>query len=415
MFFICGNLTKLYRDFIIEQVYHFNETLLFKEIDSHILKNENWFVTDDMRNASFNIAFGGIFGKQHMKHKTHKDYISIDTSINNLLKNVLIAALSEFVPLFGITGLLIKKIYVNIKNCIDSGTDTIKSIAKIAEKEHIENKNNGIGNITLYDELYENMLENSKYTNEMLIMDIWAMISAGIDTTGEVMEASLLNIAKYPKLQEEIYKELLNYSVENEDSGYKRFNISNLNKCIKFRAFVNESLRMAMPADLGALRSLTQNGILSFNIDKTNGKCINAEFETLSNHNKGNISEKKSSKFMYNYIITTDMIIEANLGHASHPSKNFEINRWIIKSNNTNKNEKFNKHYGDSMPFSVGVRDCPGKVLAQRELYSFLANLFLNYQLKPANGQTPNDIKIEYVQGFVKEVFPKVPLRVSKR
>ena len=118
------------------------------------------------------------------------------------------------------------------------------------------------------------------------------------------------------------------------------------------------------------------------------------------------------------YVISNSMIIEPNLAYASKPSP-FDINNWLMVSNksnsianNSNNQLKFSQNK-DSMPFGIGVRDCPGKFLAQREIYIFLANLLLNYQIKPVSDE--QDINIQFVQGLAKEIEPKIPVRVEKR
>ena len=135
------------------------------------------------------------------------------------------------------------------------------------------------------------------------------------------------------------------------------------------------------------------------------GDCVNVKFDEID---LKSFSSKANSD--YCYIIRSGTVIEQNLGYVSGTPQ-FDINRWIIWKDGST----IFKNSNNSMPFGTGKRDCVGKLLAMRELYGFLANLFVNYKFEPSKGKDPNTIEIKYVQELVKRINNPVPLHVEKR
>lgn len=131
---------------------------------------------------------------------------------------------------------------------------------------------------TVFDTLYQELILNGEtrknftMTKEILTMDVWGIVGAGSDTTGVSQEGILLFFAKYFELQNEIYETELKHHIINICGNNKKkkyqFDKTKIVECVKLRAFIHESLRIANPAIRGFPRALTQTCILSFNKGK---------------------------------------------------------------------------------------------------------------------------------------------------
>ena len=115
-------------------------------------------------------------------------------------------------------------------------------------------------------------------------------------------------------------------------------------------------------------------------------------------------------------------ILEANIGFLHLNEKNtwnldnnadkLNLNYWLKKNSNSNTfTFVANKN---SIPFSVGKRDCAGQSLAVKELYAFFANLLLKYQIfAPQDGM---DVNFEYAWNAVTFLIkPEKPVVVKYR
>ena len=115
----------------------------------------------------------------------------------------------------------------------------------------------------------------------------------------------------------------------------------------------------------------------------------------------------------YKYIIPKTAFISANIDYIDNNSTKLDIYRWMKVKNQDNIEKmqlQFSKNK-DFVPFSVGTRDCPGREFAEKELYSFLANLLLNYQFSLMN----ENQSITYKRDFVKRIDPPIPVFVKQR
>jgi len=92
--------------------------------------------------------------------------------------------------------------------------------------------------------------------------EILAMFAAGTDTTGYAFEYSIVTLAKYQKCQELIYNELIGV-YHNKES----FNLSKINDCPIFRAFISESLRCAIPVPQGGPRTPDCDALIEITSD----------------------------------------------------------------------------------------------------------------------------------------------------
>ena len=148
-------------------------------------------------------------------------------------------------------------------------------------------------------------------------------------------------------------------------------------------------------------------------IANENGECVTEKDGVKFIERSGVNIKAFEKKYANVYVLDSSMIVEPNLGYIGDHEGEFDINKWL-KINEKDGSVKFYK-YLKSVPFSLGDRNCVGEDIAMRELYGFLANLFVNYQFCPVKGTNVDDISIKYVQELTKRIQPSIPLRVELR
>lgn len=255
------------------------------------------------------------------------------------------------------------------------------------------------------------------------------------------MEFGLVLLAQDPQIQEEIYQELINNAAlnlnDNDDDNDKNskimFNFDNISKCIKFRAFVNETLRIACVAFILAPKELQYDCKLLFNQNKDTGICYDVVFGTGHEvTQKLTKLNKNESDYQFNYNLAKKSGIVGNLGYMlrghNHEmgiyKNNNEINPMKINLSNWLKYDadgecKFSNSVNNNtlgqygMAFSGGKRSCPGSALAIKELYGVLGNLLLNYKFSGPNGNA--DFAFQVEEKLVSVIEPQVAIQVTKR
>ena len=395
-------------------------------------KKASWSPHRDMDLISFNITFGALFGIDNILSKDNKDFLTIaDHS-------------TEFGVLFGLSILsnffyfprIIRKHYIDdkitvgfVKNLSNSSVIFEKYIDN-AIKEY-ENKKSSVSDddssFTLFDEIYQSIKNdknmNSIITDEILLADIFSLLAAATDTTTATLESCLLFAAKYASVQEEVYQELKQFSNGDGDGDGASGDIEykNITQCVKFQGFIHEVLRISAIVPKNTARAVSEACILKFNYETDNNgykksDAVNSKsiiFDKLSNYERYN-NEKGQRDC--EYIIDESFYIDSNLDYVMtqdsniwglNPSK-LDINHWIKQ--NSEKGEIFFKNT-NSLPFSIGKRDCPGRMLAMKAIKLIMAKLFLKYKFTFED----DSIDITYEYGFVKQINPKRSLVVEKR
>ena len=216
-------------------------------------------------------------------------------------------------------------------------------------------------------------LNKSDITLNQLLMDFRILIQASIDTTTFVLQCGLLNLIKYPSIQKMLYKELFDVF----PNGI--FELKQVVKCPQFRAYVNEVLRVSLPIPGG--------------VPRYTKKDINAKFED----NDGN---------KYEYVIPKGSTVNLNLAYMHY----YNRQKWTIDNDQDDEKEIYLdnwlvydgdkiifKNRKDVFPFSVGSRDCVGRSLAMRLLYSIFATFILKYKLDKYDDNF--EIKIKHTTG----------------
>lgn len=285
------------RKFIERQVGKVLKQCIYPKIDNCLATNAQninvsinggakWQAKDDLRHAVFNVVYGAIFGETAQLSKDSEEFKTIDENVKIVFENadvIIIDAVFPMLKTIGLSNWLTKGMLDKVNN----GWKNIYGVMQVridnAIKEYNEKISNGCdrSDFTYFDELYEKVLKyrsnkgkDKMISDDMLKADLFVMLSASMDTTGNSLHIALFLAAKYFDIQEEIYNELLNNativntSARNSGKSKKNpklmFDLTKLTNCKKFRAFVNECLRIACVAVVGEVHSLTHDCILSF-------------------------------------------------------------------------------------------------------------------------------------------------------
>lgn len=443
-------------NFIEPQLQSLLNKRIFSAIDSKFVNNKNgngWYPVEYLKNIAFNIVLGAMFGESNHLDVENEDFHTILKSLENWIEAINFSLLSDvfYIPnMFGLG--LIKNIIANKisarfdKEYIQYTTSLRKYFTKAKHEtfeqeyntRHNEKKENKDDHTTrksktLFQVLYKEIHDkNSEYygkiNDDMLLADLNELIGAGGETTVKVMECALMYIAKYSDtLQNVLYKELMQFCVFNRSTNKFEWNNKQLNKCIKFRAFIHEMLRLSAALPVLLPHSVSKTCQLEFDINPINKKCENIVFivgehsevhNYYTNQNQKDSADKRSTNH-YKYKIDESFFILANVLYMSTKNESFwgknsaelNLDHWIEYDDNLELGMKF-KMCKESMPFGIGKRICAGKVIAMKSLTIILANLIVNYRFESKIKPMPN---ITFQFGFGRNIAPKLPLLVYQR
>ena len=206
------------------------------------------------------------------------------------------------------------------------------------------------------------------------------------------------------------------------------FVFSKVNKCPQFRAFTNESLRISCGVPDGVCRTNSKDyRCIKWNCNQNNSSkpiskiaCayVDSQFDFDA------ILNDKDNTIMYDYVIKSNSWLQPNIAfmcignekvwNLENDPRDLNLNYWLKKDENNNGKLIF-RNNRNSVPFSVGGRDCLGQSLARKELQAFLGNLILKYKIEGQNDD-PSSIDIKFGFGdLTRTVKPQIPVLISKR
>ena len=243
------------------------------------------------------------------------------------------------------------------------------------------------------------LVDEGKITNEVAEVDTLLLFNAGYQNVAMSLEWTLNLLAKYPEIQNKIRDELfIVHDIKNNmsnnkvmDDNINEFNLGLITKCPLFRAFIYETLRISAFA-----RAATA---VKWNED------IDIEW--------------KGKK----YVIPKDHIITTNLEYIMKKSENegWKTNKYGEKlgfnlNNFLDKDGKF-KIPQSFASFGYGIRDCPGKAFAIKEMQFISAYLIMNYMIEfgdddKRNNPTQVEIKTNKKK-FTSDIEPEIALKFS--
>ena len=225
-----------------------------------------------------------------------------------------------------------------------------------------------------------------------------------------------------------VCQELSGVTQESENG---EFRLSDVKSCPYFRAFVNEALRLAIAVPDGVTRSNDKDIRCLKYKSLENGKIeILCDFVDSNLWQSNKMKNININSVEYNYIIPKYSYIEPNLPYLHRKNTNaWNLGAGINTSDNKEGAAMLNLNYWlekdankvrfvvnhNSLPFSLGKRECLGQSLAKKELFAFLANLLLRYKLiAPNNDASSMNIQYTFNQ-TVTVVDPPMHVVIKQR
>jgi len=212
--------------------------------------------------------------------------------------------------------------------------------------------------------------------DDLIISDFTAMMLAASDTTQSHLEQSIVHLCLYPEIQEVVYNELNGVFDKHEE-----FSLKKVQHCHKFRAFVQEIIRLSQLVVLTLTRYLYQD--VTINLKESCG--IDKEY----------FVPKHTTIFANIYAINQERP-EFNIAHFLNDKGEFEANEDLF------------------LTFGTGKRECIGRHLAIKEIYLILGILIRKYKF-----QCPNNDMEAFEKTMCQHYGPmdayKTPVEVVRR
>ena len=212
---------------------------------------------------------------------------------------------------------------------------------------------------------------------------------ASIDTVSKSAEYGFLLLAKYPDVQEMIYKEMQDVMKEN---NLKEFDFSILTQLHVFRAFIYEVLRISNVIPFGVPHRTNREHIMD-----VDGRKMVIPKDTICHSN---------TFFMHTYLDWND-------GNKilKKPNIDIHLEYWLHDDEDGNKKFKMNDNF---ILFGAGKRNCVGQGLAMKEMYAMFGLMMSKYKFKAKNND-PNGMNIKQNWNMVMVVDPPLGILVDKR
>lgn len=211
-----------------------------------------------------------------------------------------------------------------------------------------------------------------KLAEKEMLADLFTCFAGGTHTTMTILEYCVLQAAKNPQAQSRVFRELVavfGASASLEDVVLRKFKQLHV-----LKAFFHETIRLS--GEEFTLDRVAQQDVRVGDVVVPAGTCVVAN--------------------VYHYHMSPD--------HWGRDAAGFRLDRWLDADGKFVKNVAF---WG----FGGGRRDCPGRALAERELFLVLACLFMKFEFVAPNG----DLSAFHVpvEGFqmVKELGVEVKRR----
>ena len=355
-------------------------------------KNEVWFPAEDIQDIAFNIVFSAVF--DHVlpfdDPFIQKYSQSGEKIISRLEQTSLIDLITNFRDNF-ITRFLKRRIAWNewdkfddlIINWMNQNGFVIDKEKNIMQRETDDN----ITNKNVYVDFLMTKLNDTDLNVKVMLADIQAMLAGGIGTTTQASQYGFLLLAKYPEIQEMIYKELQNIMEKN---NLLEFNFSIINQLHVFRAFIYEVLRISTVAPIGSPHITDKDHMI-----EVDGKKMIIPKYTICHQN---------TYFMNKYLDWND-----NNKILREENNEIHLEYWLTKE----KDGKFKMNDNFTL-FGVGKRDCPGRSIAIKGMYATFGLMMNNYKFKAENND-PNGINIKQAWGPNLNIQPPIGIKVELR
>ncbi|EEB19767.1 cytochrome P450, putative [Pediculus humanus corporis] len=257
--------------------------------------------------------------------------------------------------------------------------DTITNIAMKHINAAIENLNDkNINNIDNNASLLQRILamNNDPKIASILALD---MFLVGIDTTSSAVASIMYQLAKHPKVQENLYKEVKTVLPSEND----KLTVQKLENMIYLKSVIKETLRM-YPVVIGNGRCMTRNNVIS-------GYQIPEGVQVVFQHYAISNSEKYFKR-------SSEFLPERWLKNTTNEEKQDFVKSF--NNENTNAPCEFDKnsvHPFASLPFGYGRRMCLGRRFAELEIQTVIAKMIKSFKIEYHYGDLKYHIDTMYI------------------
>ncbi|OVA11724.1 Cytochrome P450 [Macleaya cordata] len=186
---------------------------------------------------------------------------------------------------------------------------------------------------------YLHFLRSQNYPEEVIIFAIFEAYLLGVDSTSSTTAWALAFLVREPKVQDKVYQELKNFTVNN---GREMLKVEDINKLPYLQAVIKETMRMKPIAPLAIPhKACRETSLMGSKIDK--GTRVMVNIYALHHNQK---VWKEPFKFMPERFLQID---------------NQDVNGKAMEQS--------------LLPFSAGMRICAGMELGKLQFSFSLANL----------------------------------------
>ncbi|KAF3850275.1 hypothetical protein F7725_019994 [Dissostichus mawsoni] len=191
----------------------------------------------------------------------------------------------------------------------------------------------------------------SHFHNDNLMATVFNLFAAGTDTTSATLRWALLLVTKYPKIQDQVQEEL------SRVIGHRQVQIQDRKNLHFVNAVLHETQRLANIAPMSLPHKTSQDVTFQGHFIK-----------------KGTTVTPLLMSVLYDES-------EWENPHSFYPA------HFLDKDGQFVKRDAF-------MPFSAGLRACPGESLAKMELFFFFTSLLQYFRFTPAPGVSEDELDL---------------------
>ncbi|XP_037331360.2 cytochrome P450 2K1-like [Pungitius pungitius] len=217
----------------------------------------------------------------------------------------------------------------------------------------------------------EACVKDTRYNENNLIFTVTSLFSAGTDTTATTLRWSLLFMAKYPHIQDQVQEELSRVVGSRQPRVEDRKNLPYTD------AVIHETQRLA--------------NIVPLSIPHKTSRDVTFQ----------------------GFFIKKGTTVFPLLTSVLHDESEWETPHFFNPSHFLDEDGKFFRRDA-FMPFSAGHRVCLGESLAKMELFLFFSSLLQRFRFTPPPGVKEEDLDLTPAVGFTIPPSPHELCAVSR-
>ncbi|XP_026209682.1 cytochrome P450 2K1-like [Anabas testudineus] len=212
--------------------------------------------------------------------------------------------------------------------------------------------------------LEDSEIKSSQFSDDNLLYSVMNLLAAGSDTLGNTLQWSLLLMAKYPHIQNQVQEEL------SRVVGSRQVRVEDRKNLPYTDAVIHESQRLV--------------NIVPMAIPHKTSRDVTFE----------------------GYFIKEGTTVIPLLTSVLHSESEWESPHTFNPSHFLDKEGKFIRRDA-FMPFSAGRRACLGEGLARMEIFLFFTFLLQRFRFTPPPGVTEDELDLTPVVGFTLTPLPQ--------